>query len=50
MVAVGVITSLTGEISLSEEGNVLLTRVPVTTTEPNRKAFWLGVQLANRVD
>jgi len=49
MVAVGVITSLTGEISLREAENALLTRVPPATTEANRKAFWLGVQLANRL-
>ncbi|HUW65655.1 MAG TPA: 2-oxoacid:acceptor oxidoreductase family protein [Spirochaetia bacterium] len=49
MVALGVITSLTGEISLREAENALLTRVPPATTEANRKAFWLGVQLANRL-
>lgn len=49
MVALGVITSLTGEISMREAEAALLSRVPVATTEINRKAFWLGVQLANRL-
>lgn len=49
MVALGVITSLTGEVSLRDAETALLARVPAASTEVNRKAFWLGVQMVNRV-
>ncbi|MDA8334075.1 MAG: 2-oxoacid:acceptor oxidoreductase family protein [Peptococcaceae bacterium] len=49
MVALGVITSLIKEVSLREAENALLARVPAASTDTNRKAFWLGVQLANRL-
>ena len=49
MVALGVITSLTGEVSLREAETAMLARVPPASTDINRKAFWLGVQLANRL-
>ncbi|HUW64062.1 MAG TPA: 2-oxoacid:acceptor oxidoreductase family protein [Spirochaetia bacterium] len=49
MVALGAIVSLTGEITVQEGEATLLSRVPPATTELNRKAFWLGVQLVNRL-
>lgn len=49
MVALGALTSFIKEIALQDAEAALLDRVPKASTEVNRKAFWLGVQLARLV-
>jgi len=49
MVALGALSSLIKEISLPDAEAALLDRVPKASVEVNRKAFWLGVQLATLV-